>query len=191
MRRSAAAADVSSSCAGPPNSIAAAAHDRRRVCHREAQTTFAAVVATLLKLRAEPVIINGTTPGAIRQDIVDRFQNGPPGFNLMVLSPKAAGVGLTITAANHVIHLSRWWNPAVEDQCNDRVYRIGQTRPVTVHVPLAVHPSLGERSFDVNLDRLLEHKRAMSRQMLAAPVGDADIGLLFDQAMAVPAAKQR
>lgn len=53
----------------------------------------------------------------------------------MVLSPKAAGVGLTITAANHVIHLSRWWNPAVEDQCNDRVYRIGQSKAVTVHVP--------------------------------------------------------
>ena len=46
----------------------------------------------------------------------------------MILSPRAGGVGLTLTAANHVIHLSRWWNPAVEDQCTDRVFRIGQRR---------------------------------------------------------------
>jgi SNF2 family DNA or RNA helicase len=130
-----------------------------------------------------PVVINGATPGAKRQDIVDRFQNGPPGFNLMVLSPKAAGVGLTITAANHVIHLSRWWNPAVEDQCNDRVYRIGQSKAVTVHVPMAVHPTLGDRSFDINLDKLLSGKRALSRHMLAPPVGEADVGLLFEQAV--------
>jgi superfamily II DNA or RNA helicase len=151
--------------------------------HRDVQTTFAAAAATLLGLRSEPVVINGTTPGAKRQDIVDRFQNGPPGFNLMVLSPKAAGVGLTITAANHVIHLSRWWNPAVEDQCNDRVYRIGQSKAVTVHVPMAVHPSLGDRSFDINLDKLLSGKRALSRHMLAPPVGEADVGLLFEQAV--------
>lgn len=149
--------------------------------HRDVQTTFAAAAATLLGLRTEPAIINGTTPGAKRQDIVDRFQNGPPGFNLMILSPKAAGVGLTITAANHVIHLSRWWNPAVEDQCNDRVYRIGQSKPVTIHVPMALHPTLGDRSFDANLDRLLERKRSLSRHMLAPPVGDADVGVLFDE----------
>ena len=151
--------------------------------HRDVQTTFAAVAATLLGLRSEPAIINGTTRGPKRQDIVDRFQNGPPGFNLMVLSPKAAGVGLTITAANHVIHLSRWWNPAVEDQCNDRVYRIGQSKPVTIHVPMALHPALGDRSFDANLDRLLERKRSLSRHMLAPPVAEADVGVLFDEAI--------
>jgi superfamily II DNA or RNA helicase len=150
---------------------------------RDVQTTFAAAAATLLQLRSEPVTINGTTPGAKRQDIVDRFQDGSPGFNLMVLSPKAAGVGLTITAANHVIHLSRWWNPAVEDQCNDRVYRIGQTKPVTIHVPMAIHLALGDRSFDVNLDKLLRAKRALSQHMLAPPVGEADVGLLFEQAV--------
>jgi SNF2 family DNA or RNA helicase len=48
----------------------------------------------------------------------------------MILSPRAGGVGLTLTSANHVIHLSRWWNPAVEDQCTDRVYRIGQDQTV-------------------------------------------------------------
>jgi superfamily II DNA or RNA helicase len=151
--------------------------------HRDVQATFAAAAASLLGLRKQPAIINGAIPGSKRQDIVDRFQKGPEGFDLLVLSPKAAGVGLTITAANHVIHLSRWWNPAVEDQCNDRVYRIGQSKPVTVHIPMAVHPALGDRSFDINLDKLLNNKRALSRNMLAPPVSDADVGVLFEQAI--------
>lgn len=81
----------------------------------------------------------------------------------MLLSPKAGGVGLMLTAANHVIHLSRWWNPAVEDQCTDRVYRIGQTKTVQVHIPLAIHPRFAEHSFDRNLHALLERKRELSR----------------------------
>jgi SNF2 family DNA or RNA helicase len=67
------------------------------------------------------MIINGATPGARRPAMVEEFEARKTKFDLMVLSPKAAGVGLTILSANHVIHLSRWWNPAVEDQCNDRV----------------------------------------------------------------------
>ena len=102
-----------------------------------------------------PMIINGATPGARRQPIVDEFEARKTKFDLMILSPKAAGVGLTILSANHVIHLSRWWNPAVEDQCNDRVYRIGAKLPVTIHIPIAVHPRLVEESFDVKLDRLI------------------------------------
>ncbi|MET1046372.1 MAG: DEAD/DEAH box helicase, partial [Hyphomicrobium sp.] len=151
--------------------------------HRDMQTTLAAAAMSLLGLRRPPAIINGTTPGAKRQDVVDHFQGRPEGFDVLILSPKAAGVGLTITAANHVIHLSRWWNPAVEDQCNDRAYRIGQSRPVTVHVPLAVHPAIGDRSFDITLDRLLSTKRALSRNMFAPPVSDADVGVLFEQAV--------
>ena len=80
-------------------------------------------------------------------------------FDLMVLSPKAAGVGLTILSANHVIHLSRWWNPAIEDQCNDRVYRIGAKLPVTIHIPIAVHPRFGDQVLRRQLDNLIEHKR--------------------------------
>ena len=85
----------------------------------------------------------------------------------MVLSPRAGGVGLTLTAANHVIHLSRWWNPAVEDQCTDRVFRIGQRRTVHVYLPLAIHPRFGEYSFDVKLHDLMERKREMNRRVLA------------------------
>lgn len=145
------------------------------------QRTFATAAATKFALTKMPAIINGSVPGERRLAIVDGFQNAPAGFDLLVLSPKAAGVGLTITAANHVIHLSRWWNPAVEDQCNDRCYRIGQNKPVTVHIPIAVHPAFGEASFDVTLDKLLENKRALSRHMLRPPVEDSDIDILFGE----------
>ncbi|WP_189354631.1 C-terminal helicase domain-containing protein, partial [Mesorhizobium sp. M2A.F.Ca.ET.039.01.1.1] len=90
---------------------------------------------------------------------------------------------LTITAANHVIHLSRWWNPAVEDQCNDRVFRIGQDKPVTVYIPIARHPVYGEGSFDIKLNALLERKRTLSRDMLVPPVWETDIDELFSATM--------
>lgn len=75
-------------------------------------------------------IINGDTKH--RPEVVRSF-NDKPGFGVMILSPKAAGVGLTITSANHVIHYTRWWNPAVENQATDRAYRIGQTKDVYVY----------------------------------------------------------
>ncbi|WP_051505566.1 DEAD/DEAH box helicase [Mesorhizobium sp. WSM2561] len=146
---------------------------------RAVQATFAAVVAEEFNLPSIPSIINGSLDGDKRQAVVDRFQASKPGFGLLVLSPKAAGIGLTITAANHVIHLSRWWNPAVEDQCNDRAFRIGQDKAVTVHLPIARHPVFGDSSFDVKLNALLERKRALSRDMLVPPVWDADIDDLF------------
>ncbi len=155
---------------------------------RAVQAAFAAILASHFDLSAEPDIINGETAGERRQQIVDRFQSLPPGFAVLVLSPKAAGIGLTITAANHVIHLSRWWNPAVEDQCNDRVYRIGQQKPVTVHVPLAVHPQFGEASFDLKLDALLTRKRTLSRDMLMPPVSESDAESLFGEAVAAASA---
>lgn len=147
----------------------------------DVQALFAAAMATHLGLDRQPSIINGSVPGERRLEIVDRFQASSLPFDLLVLSPKAAGIGLTITAANHVIHLSRWWNPAVEDQCNDRCYRIGQQKPVTVHIPIAVHPVYGDSTFDVRLDALLERKRQLSRDMLLPPVADGDVEALFGQ----------
>ena len=136
-------------------------------------------------LSADPLRIYGGTPRPQRQQHVDRFQSGAEKeFDLMLLSPKAAGVGLTLTAANHVIHLSRWWNPAVEDQCTDRVYRIGQHRDVHVHIPAAVHPRHGEHSFDYNLHRLLEQKRALSLSVLAvAEPTSGDLDRLVDDSL--------
>ncbi|MBZ5201573.1 DEAD/DEAH box helicase [Planomicrobium chinense] len=75
-------------------------------------------------------IIDGMTKN--RADVVEGF-NSIAGFGIMILSPKAAGVGLTITSANHVVHYTRWWNPAVENQATDRAYRIGQTKDVYVY----------------------------------------------------------
>ena len=72
------------------------------------------------------------------------------------MSPVAAGVGLTVVGANHVIHLERHWNPAKEAQASDRVYRIGQDKDVFIHLPAAMHPQYD--SFDVHLDRLLRGK---------------------------------
>ncbi|SDC45045.1 Helicase conserved C-terminal domain-containing protein [Variovorax sp. CF079] len=115
-----------------------------------------------------PMVINGQVSTEVRQARVNAFQRDR-GFDVMLLSPKAGGVGLTLTAANHVIHLSRWWNPAVEDQCSDRVYRIGQKKPVHIYYPLAVLPQAHERSFDMQLQMLMERKRDLARNLLAAP----------------------
>lgn len=144
------------------------------------QRAFAEAIARLFDLDHRPARIDGSVTGDRRQAIVDAFQGRPKGFDLLILSPRAAGIGLTITAATHVIHLSRWWNPAVEDQCNDRAYRIGQMRDVTIHLPLAIHPVFADQSFDRKLDQLLESKRALSRDMLAPPESGNDVTALFD-----------
>ncbi|WP_219624446.1 C-terminal helicase domain-containing protein, partial [Vibrio parahaemolyticus] len=82
------------------------------------------------------------------------------------------------------IHLSRWWNPAVEDQCSDRIYRIGQQKPVYIHYPMAVHPKYGEASFDIRLNELLERKRELSRNLLLpAAITAAEIERLLGDAV--------
>ena len=110
-------------------------------------------------------IINGDMPGDRRTKTVDKFGK-IEGFNIMIISPRAGGVGLNIVSANHIVHLERWWNPAVEDQSQDRIFRIGQTRPVFVYYPLAVHPDYREQSFDIVLDQLIEKKRRLREQVL-------------------------
>ena len=126
--------------------------------------------------------VNGATTIARRKQYVAEFQRhmeADGGFDAMILSPRAAGVGLTLTAATHVIHLSRWWNPAVEEQCNDRIYRIGQTRDVTVHLPLAIHPGYRESSFDCVLNDLMHRKTSLARAALWPPTNsDYDNGIL-------------
>ena len=80
----------------------------------------------------EVVFLHGGVSKPERDAMVARFQDGRGGPPLFVLSLKAGGTGLTLTAANHVVHVDRWWNPAVEDQATDRAFRIGQTRAVQV-----------------------------------------------------------
>jgi len=118
-------------------------------------------------------VINGDLLGENRKRTVDKF-NDSEGFNLMIISPKAGGVGLNIVSANHIIHLERWWNPAVEDQCTDRIFRIGQKKPVFVYYPLAYHPKYKEESFDIVLNHLLENKRKMREDTLVVSEPDSD-----------------
>ena len=142
--------------------------------NREMQFRFAEVVRHMFGLDRIDVI-NGDTPIPRRQAIVNHFQRHlatDGGFDMLILGPKAAGTGLTLTAATHVIHLSRWWNPAVEEQCNDRVHRIGQARPVFVHIPMALHPELGAQSFDALLQSLMQRKRRLAEQALW-PMGES------------------
>lgn len=144
------------------------------------QARLAGVIQRRYRLAAPPMIISGQVAGGVRQARVDRFQAGPDGFDAMILSPRAGGVGLTLTRANHVVHLSRWWNPAVEDQCTGRVLRIGQTRPVYIHIPMAV---LGEgcAAFDRNLNALLNRKRRLFRDALMPPAAtDEERNELFN-----------
>jgi SNF2 family DNA or RNA helicase len=75
--------------------------------------------------------LDGSTPSKQRKLSVDAFQSGHG--DLFLISLKAGGLGLNLTAADYVIHMDPWWNPAVEDQASDRAYRIGQTRPVTIY----------------------------------------------------------
>lgn len=118
------------------------------------------------RLPDAPMVINGAVGTGERQKRVDAFQAGDGGFDVMLLSPKAGGVGLTLTAANHVIHLSRWWNPAVEDQCSDRAHRIGQTKDVHIYYPMAISADEPDLSFDLRLNELMARKRNLSRTML-------------------------
>jgi hypothetical protein len=131
--------------------------------NRAVQGQLIGLIQRRYKLSSPPPFINGEVPGAGRQARVNSFQRGE-GFDVMILSPRAGGVGLTLTSANHAIHLERWWNPAVEDQCTGRVLRIGQTRSVTVHIPQCTWA--GHHSFDQNLHALLQRKRQLVRETL-------------------------
>jgi len=139
--------------------------------NHEMQRYLAGFLQRRYSLSHLPLQINGAVSGPERQSRVDKFQARQRGFDVMILSPRAGGVGLTLTAANHVIHLSRWWNPAVEDQCSDRVYRIGQERVVNIYYPQAVHPDFGSSSFDLTLHGLLARKRQLCTELLMPPGG--------------------
>jgi SNF2 family DNA or RNA helicase len=118
-------------------------------------------------------VINGDPKQRRRAQTYIHEFSAVDGFAVLVLSPLAAGTGLTITAANHVIHYGRWWNPAKEDQATDRAHRIGQRRPVYVHYPLLHHPGDPRAGFDVKLHELVTRKRAVAHDFLAPRPDDA------------------
>jgi hypothetical protein len=118
--------------------------------------------------------INGeVSESRARLAMIDRFSQSEDALAL-VLAPRAAGVGLNITAANHVIHYTREWNPAVENQATDRAYRIGQTRDVHVHYLIAT--SSRGTTVDERLDALLREKRALMDQFVV-PMGGFDVSV--------------
>jgi non-specific serine/threonine protein kinase len=100
-----------------------------------------------------------------RQALVKQFQEDER-IPFFVLSLKAGGTGLNLTAASHVIHFDRWWNPAVEDQATDRAFRIGQTKNVLVHKFIC------RGTLEEKIDELIESKQQMSRDVLE---GAADL----------------
>lgn len=133
---------------------------------RDMQLMLAHYLDEIFGLR--PDIINGDTSTVessndSRQKRIKEFQ-ASPGFGAIILSPVAVGFGVNIQAANHVIHFTRTWNPAKEDQATDRAYRIGQTRNVYVYYPVVCAKEF--MTFDVLLDRLLDRKRSLSGDML-------------------------
>jgi len=105
------------------------------------------------------LILHGGTPVKERPKLVNEFQreDGPPFF---VLSLKAAGTGLNLTAANHVIHFDRWWNPAVENQASDRAFRIGQKRNVLVHKFIC------KGTLEEKIDELISDKQILADDLL-------------------------
>ncbi|MGW3323925.1 DEAD/DEAH box helicase [Streptomyces virginiae] len=119
-------------------------------------------------------LLHGGTPVPRREELVDQFQAGE--VPVFLLSLKAAGTGLNLTRAGHVIHFDRWWNPAVEEQATDRAYRIGQTQPVQVHRIIA------EGTVEDRIAQLLARKRALADSVLAG--GEAALTELTDAELA-------
>ncbi|MFC3848623.1 DEAD/DEAH box helicase [Corynebacterium hansenii] len=129
-------------------------------------TTFGKMLQPWLseRLGREIPFLHGGVSRAARQRMVDEF-NAEGGAPVMVLSLKAGGTGLNLTAANHVVHVDRWWNPAVEDQATDRAYRIGQRRDVQVH-KLVAKGTIEER-----IDQVIAGKVDLARAVM--PTGES------------------
>lgn len=133
---------------------------------------MARMITAHLSSRAVPVdLLHGGTPVPERERMVDRFQSGAT--PVLVLSLKAAGTGLNLTRAGHVVHFDRWWNPAVEEQATDRAYRIGQTQPVQVHRLIT------EGTVEDRIAEMLEAKRALADAILGS--GESALTELTDR----------
>ncbi|MBE8967434.1 helicase [Nostocales cyanobacterium LEGE 12452] len=113
-------------------------------------------------LGREIFFLYGSTSKKQREEMIDRFQHDPQGPPIMILSLKAGGVGLNLTRANHVFHFDRWWNPAVENQATDRVFRIGQTRNVQVHKFVCTG------TLEEKINDMIESKKQLAEQVVGA-----------------------
>ena len=116
-------------------------------------------LATIFK--REGLVLHGSVPVGKRKKLIEKFQ-AHEYVPFFVLSLKAGGVGLNLTAANHVIHFDRWWNPAVENQATDRAFRIGQKKNVMVH------KFLTKGTIEEKIDEMLTEKSKLSNEVVAA-----------------------
>ena len=150
----------------------------REICETIYEKREKVLVFTQFKEMTEPLhdfletifgrkglILHGSVPVGKRKKLIDEFQSESY-VPFMVLSLKAGGVGLNLTEANHVIHFDRWWNPAVENQATDRVFRIGQKKNVIVH------KFLTRGTIEEKIDMMLEEKAKLSEDVIAS-AGDA------------------
>jgi SNF2 family DNA or RNA helicase len=110
----------------------------------------------------EVLFLHGAVPKKQRDRLVERFQGNGTSPGLFILSLKAGGTGLNLTRANHVFHFDRWWNPAVENQATDRVFRIGQTRNVQVHKFLCAG------TLEEKIDRMIDAKQEMAGRVIGS-----------------------
>ncbi len=122
------------------------------------------------RLGERPLFLHGGCSIKERQAMVDRFQTNTRGDQIFLLSLKAAGTGLNLTAASHVIHYDLWWNPAVEAQATDRAYRIGQ------HQNVVVHRFITQNTFEERIDQMIQDKRHLADMTVAS--GESWIGKL-------------
>ena len=113
----------------------------------------------------EVLFLHGAVPKQRRDRMVERFQADGDGPQIFILSLKAGGTGLNLTRASHVFHFDRWWNPAVENQATDRVFRIGQTRNVQVHKFLCVG------TLEEKIDEMIEHKKEIAEGVVGVGEG--------------------
>lgn len=113
----------------------------------------------------EVLFLHGATTKKARDKMVERFQSNEKGPRLFILSLKAGGTGLNLTAANHVFHFDRWWNPAVENQATDRAFRIGQTKNVQVHKFLCAG------TLEEKIDEMIENKKAVAEKVVGSGEG--------------------
>ncbi len=122
------------------------------------------LLAAMLRhhLDREVLFFHGGTPQGQRVAIVERFQKADGSAPILIVSLKAGGVGLNLTAATHVFHFDRWWNPAVENQATDRAHRIGQVRTVHVH-KFVVQGTLEER-----IDEMIEQKTELAENIIGS-----------------------
>ena len=114
------------------------------------------------KFNSDILFLYGATRRQQRQEMIDRFQNEPNGPQIFILSLKAGGTGLNLTRANHVFHVDRWWNPAVENQATDRAFRIGQKRNVQVHKFVCTG------TLEEKINAIIESKKELAEQTVDA-----------------------